>query len=86
MSENQFNTFSIYPNPSNGRFNISVSTTEDANVKLFDIRGRNVYSQIHTNNSDVFSTTLDFSSLASGVYMLDIESGSKRAVKKIVIQ
>jgi hypothetical protein len=86
VAENQFNSFSIFPNPSNGIFNLSVSTTDDAKVKLFDIRGRNVYSELHTNNSDVFNTTLDFSSLASGVYMLDIESGSKRAVKKIVIQ
>lgn len=86
IAENQFNSFNIYPNPSNGIFNLSVSTTDDAKVKLYDIRGRNVYSELHTNNSDVFNTTLDFSSLASGVYMLDVESGSKRAVKKIVIQ
>ena len=86
VAENQFHTFSIFPNPSNGFFNLSVSTSDDAKIKLFDIRGRNVYSELHTNNSDVFSTTLDFSVLAPGVYMLDIESGSKRAVKKIVIQ
>ncbi|PHS10096.1 MAG: peptidase [Kordia sp.] len=87
VAENQFNILSVYPNPSsNGIFNLSVSTTDDTKVKLFDIRGRNVYSKLHTNNSDVFNTTLDFSSLASGVYILDIESGYKRAVKKIVIQ
>jgi len=87
LAENDFgNSLYIYPNPSNGRFNLSVSTTDDAKVQLFDIRGRNVYSKLHTNNSDVFNTTLDFSSLASGVYMLDVESGSRRAVKKIIIQ
>jgi len=87
ITENQFNSFSLYPNPSSdGIFNLSVSTTGDARVQLYDIRGRNVYSELHTNNSDVFKTTLDFSKLASGVYMLDVESDSKRAVKKIVIQ
>jgi len=87
IAENQFNSFNLYPNPSSdGIFNLSVSTTDDARVKLFDIRGRNVYSELHTNNSDVFKTTLDFSKLASGVYMLDVESDFKRAVKKIVIQ
>ncbi|PHS10095.1 MAG: hypothetical protein COA88_03495 [Kordia sp.] len=86
VAENQFHTFSIFPNPSNGFFNLSVSTSDDTKIKLFDIRGRNVYSELHTNNSDVFNTTLDFSVLAPGVYLLDIESGSKRAVKKIVIQ
>jgi len=87
VAENQFNLFNLYPNPSSdGIFNLSVSTTDDARVKLFDIRGRNVYSELHTNNSNVFKTTLDFSKLASGVYMLDVESDFKRAVKKIVIQ
>jgi len=87
VTESHFNILSVYPNPSlNGIFNLSVSTADDARVKLFDIRGRNVYSKLHTNNSDVFNTTLDFSLLASGVYVLDIESGAKRAVKKIVIQ
>lgn len=71
---------------SNGIFNLSVNESKDAKIKLFDIRGRNVYSELHTNNSDVFKTALDFSSLASGVYILDVESGSNRVVKKIVIQ
>jgi|GEM_PF-482943 len=86
VTENQFKVFSVYPNPSNGLFNLTISTSGETKVKLFDIRGRNVYSELNTNNSDAFNTTLDFSSLAPGVYMLDIENGSKRAVKKLVIQ
>jgi len=86
VAENQFKVFSVYPNPSDGLFNLTISASGETKVKLFDIRGRNVYSELHNNNSDVFNTTLDFSSLASGVYMLDIENGSKRAVKKLVIQ
>lgn len=86
VSENQFNVFNVYPNPSNGEVSISLSTSNDVELSLFDIRGRKVYGQLHSNTSDTFNEKIDFSSLSSGVYMLDVQSGSKRAIKKLVIQ
>ena len=86
VAENQFNVFGVYPNPSNGEITLTLSTNDDVTVSLFDIRGRKVYSQLHNNTSDSFTKKVDFSSMASGVYMLDVQSGSKRAIKKLVIQ
>ncbi len=86
VTENQFNVFGVYPNPSNGEITLTLSTNDDVTVSLFDIRGRKVYSQLHNNTSDSFTKKVDFSSMASGVYMLDVQSGSKRAIKKLVIQ
>jgi len=86
VTENQFSVFNVSPVPSDGELVLSLSTNKNVDVKLFDIRGRRVYAELHTNNSDMFTTTLDFSAIAAGVYMLDVQSGSKRAVKKIVIQ
>jgi len=81
------NDFSVYPNPSSsGIFNLSVNTTDNAKIKLFDIRGRNVYSELHTNNSDTLEAKLDFSTMASGVYLLNVNSGDIKATKKLVIQ
>ena len=86
VSENQFDVFGVYPNPSNGEVTLTLSTNEDVTVSLFDIRGRKVYNELNQNNSDVFTTKLNFSGMASGVYMLDVQSGSKRAVQKLVIK
>jgi hypothetical protein len=86
VSENQFDVFGVYPNPSNGEVTISLSTSNDVNVSLFDIRGRKVYGNLHSNTSDSFTEKVDFSAMASGVYMLEVQSGSKRAIKKVVIQ
>jgi len=86
IEDKEFDVFSLYPNPSDGVFNLSLSTSKAVKLELFDIRGRNIYSEKHSNNSDVFDTTLDFSSLASGIYMLRVDSDSKKAVKKIVIR
>jgi len=86
VAQNELNIIGLYPNPSNGIFNLSVDTNTDAHVSLFDIRGRKVHSELHSNNSDIFVTKLDFSALASGIYMLQVKSGTKKAIKKIVIQ
>jgi len=74
-----------YPNPSKGIFNLFVNTSKNATVALFDIRGRKVYSELHANNAETLETNLDFSTMASGVYILDVTSDAKRAIKKIVI-
>ncbi len=86
VAENQFEVFGVYPNPSNGEVTLTLSANEDVTVSLFDIRGRKVYAKLNQNNSDVFTTKLNFSGMASGVYMLDVQSGSKRAVQKLVIK
>jgi hypothetical protein len=87
VADNQFNLFSVYPNPSyDGKVSVKLSTTDNVNVNLFDIIGRKVFTKFFKNNSNEFSETFDFSSLSSGVYMLDVDSGGKRAIKKIIIQ
>jgi len=86
ISQNELNIIGLYPNPSNGIFNLSVDTSSDSDVTLFDLRGRKVYSELYSNNSDTFIAKLDFSAMATGVYMLQVKSGTKQAVKKIVIR
>jgi hypothetical protein len=87
VADNQFDLFSVYPNPSYyGKVSVKLSATDNVNVNLFDIIGRKVFTKFFKNNSSQFSETFDFSSLSSGVYMLDVDSGGKRAIKKIIIQ
>jgi hypothetical protein len=89
VGENAFgeNGFIVYPNPSNdGIINLTLSTSEDIKIELFDITGRKVFSQSNTNNSNEFNKRLDFSNLTSGVYLLNAKSGAKQAIKKIIIQ
>jgi len=86
VDQSELNIIGLYPNPSNGIISLSVDTNNDVETTLYDIRGRKVYSKLHANNSDIFVSKLDFSTMASGVYMLNVQSGSKRVVKKVVIQ
>lgn len=85
-AENQFDQFAVYPNPSNGKFNIVLSTTDNVNVQLFDIRGRSVYTQLFNSTGISFNQQIDLSSLSSGVYILNVESNGKKEARRIIIE
>ena len=83
--ENQFESFGVYPNPSNGLFNVVLSTSEKVIITLHDLRGRSIYNETFSSNGSVFNKELNFSTLSSGIYMLNVESAGKKASKKIII-
>lgn len=85
-NENRFENFAVYPNPSNGKFNIVLSTTDKVNVELFDIRGRSVYNQLFNASGVSFQQEIDLSKLSSGVYILNVESNGKKEAKRIIIE
>lgn len=78
-TENQTgNEFSIYPNPSEGVFNVVASVFAD--VKVLDAKGQIVYSgQINGN------TQLDLSMLSKGVYYLKISNNDFSNIQKLII-
>jgi len=81
-----FANFAMFPNPGNGHVTVNLSSNKEVQMLLFDARGRKVYSEIHSNNSDTFSKEIDFSAMSSGVYLLNVSSGDQTATKKLVIQ
>lgn len=84
--ENQFEEFAVYPNPSNGKFAVKLSTLENVKVQVFDIRGRSVYNKTFENNGVSFNQELNLGSLTSGVYILNVESAGKKEGKRIIIE
>ncbi|MFK5879055.1 MAG: M12 family metallo-peptidase [Flavobacteriaceae bacterium] len=86
VEDNSFAQFNVYPNPSNGKVYINLSSIEDVQVSLFDISGRIIYSKNHNNYSGLFNKEINFGGLSSGIYLLKVNSGDREAVKKLVIQ
>ncbi|HLV40026.1 reprolysin-like metallopeptidase [Xanthomarina sp.] len=84
VDEFDANTFSVYPNPTHGELYIKLNNTDDINISIIDIRGRRVYNEF--NNNKTLVRTLDVSSLASGMYLLNIERNGSKATKKIIIE
>ncbi len=78
--------FAVYPNPNNGVFNVKFNpTSNDINVMVHDIRGREVYNRAYTNNG-IFDETLNLGTVEAGVYLVTVKDGSKKEVRKIVIK
>lgn len=86
VDEADYEVFTVYPVPSEDYLNITLSTNKDVNITLFDIRGRKIIHKIESNQSDMFTTQLDLSNVSSGMYLLNVNSGTKAATKKIIIK
>ncbi|MDD3860444.1 MAG: C10 family peptidase [Bacteroidales bacterium] len=72
----------IYPNPAHDVIVVTTNfdLSENANLKLYDLRGRLLIEQkIDSNNFQ-----LDLGSLESGIYYISLSSGEKSSVKRIV--
>ncbi|MEO9532845.1 MAG: T9SS type A sorting domain-containing protein [Crocinitomicaceae bacterium] len=81
MLENGF-SFTIYPNPSNGLFNVQLLNSEDkVDVSVVDVTGRIVLIA-QTEGQSLF--TVDLTDKAEGTYFLRISSGDFETTKKIV--
>ncbi|MFL0077850.1 zinc-dependent metalloprotease [Tenacibaculum maritimum] len=83
-----FNNFKLYPNPSEGVFNLKfeVINTKKVSLKLFDLRGRLVAKKQYKNTATYFSKQLTFEKVNAGLYMLQISNGNKKAIRKILIK
>lgn len=79
--------FVLYPNPSNGNFNIQFSTesAEDVKVLVHDLFGRKIYEKQFANKG-VFNENIELKTVQKGIYFLTVIDGDRKEVKKIVIK
>lgn len=90
-TENNFlklNDLNYYPNPTDGKFQISFTTdnNEPVNLRIFDLNGRIVYEEVIPNTGNSYSSFIDISAFSSGVYFLQLSQFDKIQTKKIIIQ
>ncbi|MBI9038468.1 MAG: T9SS type A sorting domain-containing protein, partial [Bacteroidales bacterium] len=91
--ENTENNISIFPNPSEGIFNISIenltstvqSSSEKVQIKVFDVHG-NYYRFFEIEGTGNLTEKLDLKELPAGVYFINFNCKDFKQVKKIVIQ
>lgn len=79
---------SIYPNPSNGDFNVSfnASVTEKYTLKVYDEAGKLVYDALIENQNGTFVKQVQLGKVASGIYNVSLSNGSVESNRKIVVK
>jgi hypothetical protein len=79
----EMENIAIYPNPSEGIFNIAMGTINPKTILVYDIIGKIVYSksEFETNQSNV---AFDISDVSAGVYFVKIISENKSVTRKII--
>ncbi|TWO32869.1 S8 family serine peptidase [Seonamhaeicola sediminis] len=84
-----FGDIAVWPNPTNGNINIklnNLSSDNDIKVNIFDIQGRKIKNFSYKMNSSSLTKTLDLSNVTNGIYLLEIQQGNKKAVRKILVE
>ncbi len=87
ISEQQLD-FSVKPNPSQGVFNVSISTIikSDIQLEIFNSQGKNVYSEVIQAKQKDVSKRINLEGLSAGIYFIKIQQGNSTKTQKIVIQ
>ena len=82
-----FENFALYPNPNDGSFNIKFNSNSGNNISIaiFDMRGREIFSKSY-QNSGLFEQNLQLSNVQSGIYLVSIQDGDKKIIKKIIVE
>lgn len=76
----------VYPNPSNGLFNLYFpDASQDVQLSLFNLQGQVLYNGSFYSGNGKMTKHLDFSGLSEGMYWLKITSDQGVVIKKLVI-
>ena len=78
---------SIFPNPSEGIFNISIEgVSGEIQLKIFDVHGNNYRFFKIEGTSNITNEKLDLKEFPAGVYFVSFNGKDFSEVREIVIQ
>ena len=73
--------FTVYPNPNNGRFNLTTTLTR-ANINIYNSLGTAIQTMLLTEQQ----TAINLTNVVSGIYYLVIESDKGNFSQKIIVE
>jgi len=81
-----YNQFSVYPNPNNGRFRIKIDNASSykGNLEIFNLFGEKIFAT--TNIQQEAYSEIDLTKFSKGIYFVRFSDGSKSNTEKIVIE
>lgn len=79
---------SIYPNPSDGVFTLSIANlnARTAELRIINVIGNEILHVTLTRNEGQFIKTIDLRSFAKGLYYVKLEADNFSAVRRVIIK
>jgi hypothetical protein len=77
------NSITVYPNPNSGNFNIN-SINPICGIEIYNPAGNRVYSDYKLKQQT--SKEVDLSRSPKGIYLVKINNGTKKYVRKVVVE
>ena len=80
--------FKIFPNPNHGTFNISIETSNNAdlNCEVINPLGKIVYSDRYPVSSGYSSKAIDLGQIEKGMYIVKLSGKNTFIVKQLIVQ
>jgi Secretion system C-terminal sorting domain len=87
FEKNDVTNFSFFPNPAKDilKINIGVIENENATIKLMNTLGQTLILKTINKSASSSLIRFDISTMASGVYYLEVKNGTNNSVEKVVI-
>lgn len=80
INEFDFSTTLVYPNPSNGIFNVVGSELVSANIRIVDLNGKEIYRN-QLNSTD---NSINITNCVEGIYIIEIEKDGNIFTSRII--
>jgi hypothetical protein len=79
---------SIYPNPNSGVFTVSLPRAEarHAELRVMNVIGNEIHREVLTRTNAQFSTTVNLTKFAKGLYYVKLETDNFSAIRRVVIK
>ncbi|MBU2920873.1 T9SS type A sorting domain-containing protein [Winogradskyella psychrotolerans] len=76
--------FKLFPNPTKNEVNIQLATSNfgAGNINIYNIQGKAIFKQITFEEN---TSTIDISSLESGLYFVELTIGNTATVQKLIV-
>jgi subtilisin-like proprotein convertase family protein len=87
IADTSLSNFVLYPNPNKGNFTVQFnsSSSNEIAISVHDMRGRTILNNKYSNTG-LFSQNVQLDQVQSGVYLVTVQDGDKKVVKRIVIE
>ncbi|CAN1526032.1 Secretion system C-terminal sorting domain [Flavobacteriaceae bacterium] len=87
IANSSLSNFELYPNPNKGNFTVQFKSISNKEVSILvhDMRGRTILNNKYSNTG-LFSQNVQLDQVQSGVYLVTVQDGDKKVVKRIIIE